>query len=93
MAELEDSPKRSQALAQLEHVCRTHHTLADRLKHRPYQRRLLEYRDAASRPQRIMLDATFAAGVRKIRNMLIIECYDYGLLAEVTRMVKQTDGI
>jgi hypothetical protein len=91
MAERADSPKRSQALAQLEHVCRTHRDLTDRLKNHPYELRVLEYRDAESNPQRIALDATFAAGVRKIRNILIVESYDYGFLAEVTRIVKQTD--
>jgi hypothetical protein len=91
MAKLENSPKRSQVLAQLERVCRIHHALADRLNNRPYELRVLEYRDAESNPQRIALDAKFAAGVRKIRNILIVESYDYGFLAEVTRIVKQTD--
>jgi hypothetical protein len=93
MAELEDAPKRFQVLAQLERVCRTHHALAERLKDRPFETRVLEYCDAASNPQRIVLDANFTAGVRKIRNILIIECYNYGFLAEVTRIVKQTDGL
>jgi hypothetical protein len=93
MAALEDSPQRSQFLAQLEHVCRTHRALAERLTNRPYELRALGYRDAASRPQRIVLDAKFAAGVRKIGNILIIECHDYGFLPEVTRIVKKTDGI
>jgi hypothetical protein len=79
---------RSQALAQLEHVCRIHRALTERRKHEPYELRVLGYRDAASRPQRIVLDAKFAAGVRKIRNILIIECFDYGFLPEVTRIVK-----
>jgi hypothetical protein len=74
-------------------VCRIHQALNERLKHRPDEVRLLAYRDATSDPQRILLDATFDAGVQKIRNSLIIECYDYGFLAEVVRIVKQTDGI
>ena len=89
MAELADSPKRSQALAQLEHVCRIHRALTAQLRHRPDERRDLEYRDAASHPQHIVLDATFAAGVQKIRRTLIIECHDYGFLSEVTRIVRQ----
>jgi hypothetical protein len=89
MAELEDSPKRPQALAQLEHVCRIHRSVTGQLRHRPDERRVLEYLDAASQPQRIMLDAAFAAGVLKIRRTLIIECHDYGFLSEVTRIVKQ----
>jgi len=93
MAELEDSPKHSQALAQLEHVCRIHRALTEQLRNRPYERRALEYRDAGSQPQRIMLDATFTAGVLKIRRTLIIECHDYGFLSEVTRIVRQTDRL
>jgi hypothetical protein len=73
MAELQDSPKRSQALEQLEHVCRI---LIERLRNRPDERRALEYRDAASQPQRIVLDTIFAAGVQKVCRTLIIECHD-----------------
>ena len=85
------TPRRFVSL--LEHVCRTHRALTERLANRPYELRVLEYRDAESKPQRIVLDAKFTVGVRKIRNILIIECYDYGFLPEVTRIVKQTDGI
>lgn len=40
MTELEDLSKRSQALAQLEHVCHTHRALAERLNNRPFELRV-----------------------------------------------------
>ena len=93
MATRDEGPKRALALTQLERVCRIHQAVTTRLTQRPQEVRILKYWDTTARPQRIVLDATFNAGVRKIRQTLMAECSEYGLLADVIRIVKQTDVI
>jgi hypothetical protein len=93
MAELEDSPKRSQALAQLERVCRIHQDLSKSLLHNPNENRSIEYHDPTSARHHISLDARFDLGLRKIRRALIGECYDQGFSEEITQILKQTDSL
>lgn len=92
MAELADTPKRSQLLAQLKRVCHLQHAISKSLGHHPKAMHRIRYEDAASQTHWIEIDAQFTAGLSKIRRTLIAECHDQGFVDEMAYIFQRIDG-
>jgi hypothetical protein len=93
MAELAETPKRSQKLTQLERVCRLQRSIAQTLLHHPNSAHRIAYTGTASQRQAIEIDAQFSAGLQKIRRTLIGECHDQGLTEEIAQILRRVEAL
>src|SRR5687768_9387214 len=91
MAELADTPKRAQRLAQLDRVCRLQHSIAQTLSHHPNSAHRITYKGTESYYLSMEIDAQFSAGLNKIRRALIGECHDQGFTEEIAQILNRVE--